>query len=135
MSNLQTKEGRIEATEKINSDCLSELKSIGIELCEDAMIQVSENTATLSVKEIDPKSPYFGWAAFASEISIYIRSGFFDNGIPEINFGSSGSFDPSNKSSYWRTIHAASLLKNWDNSIPVIKKYCDQYKNLSEEIF
>ncbi len=53
----------------------------------------------------------------------------------EINFGSSGSFNPSERESYWRTIHAASVLKNWAIVSEIVNIHCKMYSDLSKKIF
>ncbi len=58
---------------------------------------------------------------FASEVTIYTPH---KNQEAKIAYGSSGSFDLKNKVSYWKTLHAAEVLKNWDIVIGESSLYC-----------
>jgi hypothetical protein len=63
---------------------------------------------------------------FGSEVNLYRRNDddtLYQKEESRIDYGSSGSFSPSNKASYWRTIHAAEILKEWDYFIEVSDKY------------
>ena len=53
----------------------------------------------------------------------------------EINFGSSGCFTPDVKESYGRTVHAASLLKNWAFASDIVNTHCKMYADLEKECF
>jgi hypothetical protein len=133
MFDLKTKEGRASAIEKIESDFLKELKNNKIELFEGARCRVYDDSIRLFiVVDVETEKQYF-----ASEITLY--SSRFD-GLEikrenEINFGTSGSFTPNDLGSYWRTIHATSILKNWFVVSEIVNKFCKKYSDLSEEIF
>lgn len=74
--------------------------------------------------------------AFASEVSLHAcEEDEFSYRVNEMNLGSSGRFSPSKKESYWRIIHAASLLQNWDSACHIINKHCKLYTNLKKQIF
>lgn len=65
---------------------------------------------------------------FASEITIYI-----DEEKPTITYGTSGSFNPLEKdASYWRTIHAAEIIKNWNDAIAIIKEWWAEVSKLND---
>ena len=67
--------------------------------------------------------------AFASEITLYAAA------PNKIYFGSSGSFNPTVRESYWRTIHAASILKRWELATKIINLHCNMYADLEKQIF
>ena len=138
METLITEQGRKEALTNLTEDCKKSFISSGIELYEKAIIKIDRNGVEISIMHDDPKSSYYGASAFASEINIYAKesskTGLWDR-ENEMNFGSSGSFNPKNKESYWRTIHAANCLKNWDKVCEIVNKFCSAYNDLSKNIF
>ena len=71
---------------------------------------------------------------FASDVSLYpeTTSTFFPQ-EKGINFGSSGAFDPKHEAPYWRTIHAAIILQNWDIAMGIVETYCMKMEELMEE--
>ena len=76
-------------------------------------------------------SAYFGHAAFGSCIDIFKR----DNNKFEINFGTTGSFDPNeNKVSYWRAIHVGECIKNWIAVCDIVSEFCNKFAELKNEI-
>ena len=126
---LKTEEGRICAINEIKESFLQTLKTIGVELADDSVCIVYDTSITLGVKSTRPNY-YF---EFASEVELKPSLSYFGNGEPSINFGSSGKFDPSIKSFYWRTIHAASILKNWDKVVEAVNTHCKMIKDLEKE--
>jgi hypothetical protein len=98
----------------------------GFEACEDTFIQISGRSLEIGLCNRDPKRP--GWKfTFASTFDWYLKDG--------INVGTSGTFNPSNADSYWRTIHAASILKNYDKLQVIAKKYCKLYNEEENRYF
>ncbi len=119
-------ENVIEKVRKIEQDFLNDLKNMGVELSDLATCRVSENSIIISLKENDKY-------LFASEVELdrgYSDTYIFGKRENSINFGSSGSFDPSYKASYWRTIHAAGLLKNWEKVTLLVNSTCESYSEL-----
>lgn len=53
---------------------------------------------------------------------------------PWISIPSSGSFGPKDAASYWKTIHASIILKNWHEFIGLVDEYCTKYRNLCDKI-
>jgi hypothetical protein len=87
----------------------------GFVACEVTLI---ERSLEIGLRNKDPKNQ--GWKfTFVSTFTWYIGEG--------INAGSSGIFNPSNADSYWHTIHAASILKNYDKLHKIAEKYCNVY--------
>lgn len=133
---LTKEEGREQAITELNSRCLKEFhKKIG-GLCPDAMLFTHDRTIQIGVKETDETDKWFGHIAFASDLNLYDVDNDFVWGEKEasINFGSSGKFNPTVKASYWRTIHAAALLKKWNVTTALLSKYCNLYKKLRKDI-
>lgn len=137
MKNLTTEKGRRDAIKNIEENFLSELRTNGFDIAEDAVCNVHKNSIELGISAIgnDKKNGYK--MAFSSDISLYASdlNSIFGRKENEINFGSSGCFTPKTRESYWRTIHAASILKNWDLSTTIINKHCNMYADLENEIF
>jgi hypothetical protein len=127
MKYLTRKELIIEV-KKIEDSFLSELRINLFELAPNAVCRISEGNIELGISGKDNKM------AFASSIELYGVDRFFNRGNA-MNFGSSGNFTPEVKESYWRTIHAASLLKNWDKACEIINNHCKMYSDLQKECF
>lgn len=71
-----------------------------------------------------------------SEITLYAKDTSFGRNNPnQINFGTSGSFNPEDENSYWRIIHAASCLKNWEIVCEIVNDFCEKHRKLEEDIF
>ena len=115
----------------IEKDFIINLRSKGLQLSDNAVCSISSNNIKIGVNYEKRKGYTMD---FASDINLYpakTRLGF--NGECEINFGSSGSFTPENKTSYWRTIHAAEILNNWKSVCTLINLYCMQYDIIIED--
>jgi hypothetical protein len=117
--NLKTEQGRKSAIEEIEQSFIKSLREIGVELSDEACCEVRG----LSIELSYDKSGWF-------EVLIRTNRGEFNT----INFGSTGSFTPENKEAYWRTIHAASILKNWDKVCQSVNEHCKKYSYLVEQI-
>lgn len=101
-------------------DCKKSFTKAGVFL-HNPGIRIDDSSIEISVVDNDGKS------LFASDIQIYAKGGLFDR-VNEINFGSSGSFTPETESSYWRTIHAATVLQNWETVCNIVNEYCVKHK-------
>lgn len=124
---------RVKALDNLNAECLKAFRRF--ELSKDTMIEVSDDSIDISIKEMDKKSNYAGRAMFASEVRIYSKYrsyASFDD--CEISIGSGSAFTPEYKSGYWRAIHAAEILKNWKAACDIVNLYCKKYRELTEEI-
>ena len=119
--NLKTEQGRKSAIEEIETSFIKSLREIGVELSDEAYCDLTE--LSLSVHQ-----------SKQSTDAIYIRSIHTLRQKNQINFGTSGAFTPENKEAYWRTIHAASILKNWDKVCEAVNEHCKRYSDLVEEI-
>jgi len=139
MNNLKTKEDRQEAIKQIEKSFLTTMKSNSIELSDEAVCRINQSSIELGICAIGKYAEKGYQMAFASVIELYAKSYNEELGFGrkenEINFGSSGSFNPSERESYWRTIHAASVLKNWDIVSEIVNTHCKMYCDLSKKIF
>lgn len=128
-------ENRIKAINSLNIDCLFALKDSGMELSEDTLVEVGGTSIEISVRETDPEDARYNKPAFASEVRIYPKDkGITRSSINELSVGSCGSFTPKYRPAYWRIIHAAEVLKNWDAACKVVNTYCKKYDALAKEI-
>jgi hypothetical protein len=117
--------------ENIEENFLKELRKNKFEISNNAICRIYKDRIELGIfKDVSDKE--VNKMVFGSVISIYVRSNIdvfseIRNEIKEneISFGSSGAFDPSDEASYWRTIHAASLLKNWELACKIVNKYTE----------
>lgn len=119
---------------QLENNFIEELGSF-IELSKDAICRITGSDfyfkIQLGIVEKDKDSSYFGHIAFGSEVDLSKVNKLISSeksvDIYEINHGSMGAYDPSCKESYWRTIHAANILKNWDEVVKLIEKYYIAY--------
>ena len=117
--NLKTEQGRKSAIEEIETSFIKSLREIGVELSETARCEVSENTIGL-----------FSDKDWFIEVTLRKKR----NEQNTINYGNTGSFTPKDQRAYWRTIHAASILKNWDKVCEAVNEHCKRYSDLVNEI-
>jgi hypothetical protein len=136
---MKTKEDRQEAIKQIEISFLTTMKDNGLELSDDAVCRINQNSIELGISAIGKYAEKGYLIAFASAIELYPKSYDDELGFGrkenEINFGSSGSFNPSERESYWRTIHAASILKNWAVVSEIVNTHCKMYFDLCNKIF
>lgn len=134
MRKLKTKEDRQEAIKQIEISFLTTIKDNGIELSDDAVCRINQNSIELGISAIGKYAEKGYQMALASDIELYAKIYDDDLGFGrkenEINFGSSGSFNPSEREGYWRTIHAASVLKNWTVVSEIVNTHCKMYSDL-----
>lgn len=139
MNNLKTKEDRQEAIKQIENSFLITMKGNGIELSDDAVCRINQSSIELGISAIGKYAEKGCQMVFASDIELYAKSYDDELGFGrkenEINFGSSGSFNPSEMESYWKTIHAASVLKNWQVVSEIVNTHCKMYSDLSKKNF
>ena len=118
---------------ELKTNFLNELRNANVELAPNVNVTINSDRILISI--LDIHGVYF----FGSDVSltpeITENYGFGDfHTEAKIIFGSSGSFNPTNIGSYWRTIHAASLLKNWDAVVPIVNKYCKIYEDFRNNL-
>ena len=124
------KENRVKALDAINDNCIKKLKEAGVELHKNASCSVSDQSVEIGIKK--PKDKFI---SISSMINFYPK--YYPLGNEKeckINFGTSGSFTCKDEIPYWRTVTAASILKNWKKSCQVIEKCCKDYRELIKEM-
>jgi len=93
----------------------------------DTQIRLTNTSLEVFVMESEnPETRLFG-----SEIEFF-NSVNWNNGNDNltINFGSTGSFTPSNRAPMVRTKHAMEFLNNWEEATELILEFMQQVKNL-----
>lgn len=137
MNDLTTKEGRVAALKAIEESFLISLRGNGFDVCPDAICRINKNSIELGIAATGSYMDKGFKMAFASDIQLYAAEpdGIFGRKHNEINFASSGSFNLSVSESYWRTIHAASILKNWEMACEIVNTHCKMYSDLEKEIY
>ena len=137
MRDLTTKEGRIAEIEKLENSFLKTLKGNGFDVAPDAVCRITKSSIELGIADTCAYMDKGFKMAFASDLSLYAAEpdNIFGRKENEINFGSSGCFTPDVKGSYWRTVHAASLLKNWAIASDIVNTHCKMYADLEKECF
>jgi len=124
------KENRIRALDAINDTCIKKLREAGVELHKNTSCSVSEQNVEIGIKK--PKDKFI---SMSSTINFYPK--YYPLGNEKeckINFGTSGSFTCKDEIPYWRTVTAASILKNWKKACQVIEKCCKDYRELIKEM-
>jgi hypothetical protein len=133
---MKTKEQRQQAVKQIEDSFLIAMKGNGIELSDDAVCRIGRCVIVLGISAIGKYAEKGFQMAFASDVTLYAcDESDFGGGENKINFGCSGSFTPNERESYWRTIHAASILKNWKTVSEIVNTHCKMYSDLCERIF
>lgn len=137
MKDLKTQEGRTAEIKAIENSFLISLRGNSFDVCPDAVCKISRNSIELGIAATGSYMDKGFKMAFASDIQLYSAEpdSIFGRKENEINFGSSGSFSPEREESYWRTVHAASILKNWAMASEIINTHCKMYADLEKEIF
>lgn len=123
--------------QKLENNLLVELKKCGVDLSPNAVCTIGSNIIYLGISATGAHKDKGFKAEFASEVELYSFDPNNEYGRTqnEINFGSSGCFTPQSTGSYWRTIHAASILKNWNVVCGIINSYCKMYVDLQKAYF
>ena len=122
--NLTTLEGRNAAINALNESVIEELRNVGVELEETAVGKLGHQGIYIATYNSDNKTN------FGSGITIYDV-----NEDASIEVPAGRCFNPtSDPAQYWRTIHAASLLKNWDAVVEVVSDHCEKYRELMDRI-
>ena len=117
-------EDRKAAIENLNNECKKAFIDNGFEAAPDCKFDIlSGAIKIMSGNPLAAISLYSSYSPYGRAREV------------EMNHGISDSYTPANRSSYWRTIHAASILKNWDKLVPLVDKCCTAYRELEKEIF
>lgn len=119
---LKTPQGRQDALDNLQDNFIKDLRNLGVELSPDAKSRIGERYIEIYCKD----------NSFASGVSFNYNH--YKNQEVEMDYGSSGSFTKLSYAPYWRTIHAASILKHWFLATKVVVNYCEYYTQLLNKI-
>jgi hypothetical protein len=136
-TNLTTEQGRKSAIEQIEQSFINSLRDIGVELSEEVVCSIHSSCITIGIKPLTKPIKNYPKMCFASEVGIDVKQDddMFGARPNKINFCTSGSFDNTQREGYWRTIHAASILKNWEKVCETVNEHCKMYSELAQEIY
>jgi hypothetical protein len=119
--NLTTLEGRNAAINALNESVIEELRNVGVELEETAVAELSENALFIFRSNAENSIDHVLLYMYPEDIRLLLSSG--------------RAFNPtSDPAQYWRTIHAASLLKNWSAVVEAVSAHCQKYRELMDRI-
>jgi len=117
--------------QKLEKSFLESLRTIKVELSQEAVCNISDNVIELGILAPKEKQEKGYKILFGSEIDLYCANkSILRNKENTINFGTSGSFTPNDKSSYWRIVHAYSVLKKWNKVSETVNSHCKMYSEL-----
>jgi hypothetical protein len=136
MKDLTTEQGRKEAEKEIENSFLNSLRTYGFQIADDSVCVLDKNKIELGIEStkkdgwrIDNQSSIDLYAERKGKDVVYMER---ENSI---NFGTSGNFTANDKACYWRTIHAAEILKQWEFACKLINQHCKAYAKLEKQIF
>lgn len=134
---LSTKEGRTAAIQDINDGFIWTLRANHLEISPEAVCRVGMSYIELGIAASGAYLAKGFKIAFASTVELHCASNnlLIGERENEINICGSGNFDPSVKEGYWRTIHAAEILKNWEVVCAIVNTHCKMYDDLEKAIF
>jgi hypothetical protein len=121
-TNLKTAKGREEAIRKIENEYIDELRSNNFELHQYLTCYMFTDRIAFEFKN--------------KVINVYlITNNKLDIVDAGINISTGSLINQTDESNYWKVIHAATILKNWEKFIEITNKYHKQYLELLNKIF
>lgn len=132
---LTTEEGRKAALLALMSDFIAEVHEQFNGFHEKLSVRINDRIVEIGVHDPEKSKGVYMAHQWGSKVELYPDSIDF-GGEPapaKINFGSSGSFTPD-APEYWRTIHAAIILQNWDEFVKLVNQCCQKYTELHNDI-
>jgi hypothetical protein len=121
-TNLKTAKGREEAIRKIENEYIDELRNNGFELHQYLTCYMFTDRIAFGVKN--------------KVINVYLRTNNkLDIVDAEINISTGSLINLTDEPNYWKIMHAATILKNWDKFLEITNKYHKQYLELLDKIF
>jgi hypothetical protein len=136
---LKSVEGREKAFRKIEEAFITALRSKGVELSDEATCRVYQDSIQLGIAAKGKYAEKGYRMAFGSIITLYVIKHDAERG--DVNkenkmyYGTFGAFTPSDKESYWRTMHAAAVLSNWEIVSEIVNRHTQIYDDLINKIF
>ena len=122
---------------ELQNNFIAELQALNLGFNESLSCRIkSSRLIELGVLDKEQSEGVYMSHLWASDINLYAerKTGLGLGQDRSINFGSSGQFTPENEACYWRTIHAAIILLNWDTIMALVEKYCTLYTEGSEKL-
>jgi hypothetical protein len=123
---------------KIEMSYIGELINNDFDFHDSVGCMFFEDRIEIGIYDDNEQENKDGTKRLISIVEIYLANYNSELGLGrkenEIIFGLSGAFNPSNKASCWKTIHAASILKNWNKFIEITNKYHKEYIELLSKI-
>lgn len=127
-----------EKAKEFEENCILLNKEFCIELQKSCNNQLHP---TKLISDVRPNYIYIHLLSITGNImpysSVFIYKKKDDSNDILINYNTvhhidGGSFTPSDEAKYWKTIHAATILQNWDKVKPVVKEFCNKYEELKK---
>jgi hypothetical protein len=113
--------------EQLQEDFITALRDIIATISANAACQINFNSIEIGIADenncIDNNSA----------ITIYAKQYTFNGELQrdnELNIGSASNVTPNSEAKYWRFVHAAEILKNWDKVCNIVNQYIFKYRNL-----
>lgn len=106
----------LELEKGLNKAFIETLRGVGLNLAKDVVAEITSNKIEITV--LNEK----GSKLFGSGVTLYLFGSYVT-----INFGTTGSFTAEESAPYWRTVHAAEILKNWDAVCEIVVYYIQKY--------
>ncbi|HRH53294.1 MAG TPA: hypothetical protein PLN38_08220 [Chitinophagales bacterium] len=132
MKDLTTVQGRNAEVKKIEDSFLWNLRNYDFIIAGNAVCVIDRHKIELGIKST--RESFILETQSIVDLYAERKNAAFSDRKNEINFGASGNFTPNDTSCYWRTIHAAEILKQWDLACKLINQHCKAYAELEREL-
>lgn len=116
---METSEQRNARIQELNKAFITECRKCGLELSDNAICTISANYVRVFVLAEN------GSLIFNSEVSFYV-----ENNAVSMSVASSSDFTPEHQGSFWKTIHAANFLQQWQVTIEIVQSFTERYSQL-----
>lgn len=117
--------------ESLENEFMTSLRRLGLQIAPEATCHFVSYSIELGIKgENEPHN----WPKQGSEIVLFACTPATpQRRRNEISFYASGCFTPDEKENFWRCVHAAEILKNWDAVVELVNRYTTLYNNYKRE--
>ena len=113
--------------EALTAELLKQLKNI-IPLAKDTKLRLTRSSLEVFVLESEDKTRKL----FGSDVEFSNNDWLDDKDNLKMSLCSMGSFDPTERSSTVRTLHAAQFLTKWEETSKIILAFMNQLKNMEK---
>lgn len=120
---LSTKKRRIDAMAAVGEDFITELRDMGLNLSPEAFAKVKVDCIVIGTGSIEDGM------IFRSSFTLYLKEEFI-NSSEHLSVPSSGNVDTTNTPEFWKIVHAAEILQNWDMVVTAAQQYCQRFAEL-----